>query len=383
MQFVCPGSRRPGRGGHRTARVAVARAASNSRDEPRAGPARSHMHPPLLKIMDECQEGLRYVFQTDSKYTLLVSGTGHAGMEAAIVNLLEPGETIVVGVAGIWGQRVADMAGRFGAKVVEMKAEEGRGFDKETIRKVGRPRAVQGCQSKSRPRTAPRPALTKGSAQQASRPHPPTPPVPAAAPGAAQARRALPVPGGVLYGRSPEPGGAGGDLPGERHAPSGGHGVLARRGAADGRRVGRRLHLLGVAKVPVRPARRRSVLFLGARHAEAPVPQDQGPVVQPGHDAHRRLLGLVQQAQLPPHGRRLHLLRHAGGPGDRQRGGRAGPVEAPRGDAPDAVGGARQGALPQACPVGRVAAGHVLRPVIWEGRTLGRCRARRWASSRT
>lgn len=92
----------------------------------------------MLKIMDECQDGLRYIFQTDSKYTLLVSGTGHAGMEASLVNLLEPGETLLVGTAGIWGSRVADMGARLGYNVVEMKAELGHGFDRDTIAKVTR-----------------------------------------------------------------------------------------------------------------------------------------------------------------------------------------------------------------------------------------------------
>ena len=50
----------------------------------------------MTYIMDEISEGLRYIFQTDSKYTCLISGPGHAGMEASIANLLEPGETIVV-----------------------------------------------------------------------------------------------------------------------------------------------------------------------------------------------------------------------------------------------------------------------------------------------
>lgn len=44
-----------------------------------AMPLLGHMHPPFFKIMDEIQEGLRYVFQTRSKYTCLISGTGHAG----------------------------------------------------------------------------------------------------------------------------------------------------------------------------------------------------------------------------------------------------------------------------------------------------------------
>jgi hypothetical protein len=52
--------------------------------------------------MDEVQEGLRYLFQTDSNYTLCTSGTGHAGMEMAIANLVEPGDKVLVGVNGIW-----------------------------------------------------------------------------------------------------------------------------------------------------------------------------------------------------------------------------------------------------------------------------------------
>lgn len=75
--------------------------------------------------MDEIQAGLRYLFQTSSNYTLLASGTGHAGMEMAVANLLEPGDTVLVGVNGIWGERVADMAERFGAKVVALHTEAG------------------------------------------------------------------------------------------------------------------------------------------------------------------------------------------------------------------------------------------------------------------
>ncbi|KAI3429493.1 hypothetical protein D9Q98_005582 [Chlorella vulgaris] len=88
-------------------------------------PLLGHMHPPFLAIMDEIQAGLRYLFQTSSNYTLLASGTGHAGMEMAVANLLEPGDTVLVGVNGIWGERVADMAERFGAKVVALHTEAG------------------------------------------------------------------------------------------------------------------------------------------------------------------------------------------------------------------------------------------------------------------
>ncbi|KAK9796979.1 hypothetical protein WJX73_006302 [Symbiochloris irregularis] len=97
-------------------------------------PLLGHMHPPFFAIMDEIQEGLRYLFQTKSPYVLLVSGTGHAGMEAAIANLLEPGETIVVGNNGIWGTRVADMAGRFRGNVVELKRDAGQTFSLDEIK---------------------------------------------------------------------------------------------------------------------------------------------------------------------------------------------------------------------------------------------------------
>jgi len=96
-------------------------------------PLLGHMHPPFLKIMDEISEGLRYAFQTDSKYTLMVSGTGHAGMEAAIANLLEPGDKIIVGNAGIWGERVADLSARYGGDVIELKVPAGKTFSKEEL----------------------------------------------------------------------------------------------------------------------------------------------------------------------------------------------------------------------------------------------------------
>ncbi|CAK0786663.1 hypothetical protein CVIRNUC_009877 [Coccomyxa viridis] len=88
-------------------------------------PLLGHLHPPFLAIMDEIQDGLRYMFQTKSKYVCLISGTGHAGMEAAIANMLEPGETILVGNNGIWGQRIADLAERYGGKVISAEVPAG------------------------------------------------------------------------------------------------------------------------------------------------------------------------------------------------------------------------------------------------------------------
>lgn len=82
-------------------------------------PLLGHMHPPFFKIMDDIQEGLKYLFQTDLGNTLLISGTGHAGMEACIANAIEPGQKIVVGNNGIWGMRVADLAARYGGRHIQ------------------------------------------------------------------------------------------------------------------------------------------------------------------------------------------------------------------------------------------------------------------------
>lgn len=115
-------------------------------------PLLGHMHPPFLKIMDEIQEGLRYTFQTDSKYTLMVSGTGHAGMEACIANLVEPGDKVVVGNMGIWGERVVEMSKRFRGNVIDLKVPAGTtlGYDllKKTL-EAEKPAVLFLCQGES------------------------------------------------------------------------------------------------------------------------------------------------------------------------------------------------------------------------------------------
>ncbi|DBB13735.1 hypothetical protein WJX82_008959 [Trebouxia sp. C0006] len=115
-------------------------------------PLLGHMHPPFFKIMDEIQEGLKYLFQTDLGNTLLISGTGHAGMEACIANCIEPGEKIVVGNNGIWGMRVADLAQRYGGNVVELKQAPGKSFSYKELKAAiekNKPAALFLCQGES------------------------------------------------------------------------------------------------------------------------------------------------------------------------------------------------------------------------------------------
>jgi alanine-glyoxylate transaminase / serine-glyoxylate transaminase / serine-pyruvate transaminase len=80
-------------------------------------PMIGHLDPAFLAVMTEVQELLRYVFQTENQLTIPISGTGSAGMEAALCNFLEPGDHVVIGVNGYFGERLCDMANRYGAVV--------------------------------------------------------------------------------------------------------------------------------------------------------------------------------------------------------------------------------------------------------------------------
>lgn len=91
-----------------------------------ARPTLGHLDPQFLAVMDEVNEGLRGVFGTRNPMTFPVSGTGSAAMEAALANLLEPGDTAIVGVNGVFGGRLIEMARRMGAEVVAVEAEWGR-----------------------------------------------------------------------------------------------------------------------------------------------------------------------------------------------------------------------------------------------------------------
>lgn len=95
-----------------------------------------HLDPDFLKIMNSAMDLLRFVFETNNLITFPVSGTGSAGMEAALVNVVEPRDKVVIGVNGIFGQRMVDVASRCGAEVVEVKAEWGSPVDPEELEKV-------------------------------------------------------------------------------------------------------------------------------------------------------------------------------------------------------------------------------------------------------
>ncbi len=95
-----------------------------------------HLDPDFFDIMDQTNNSLRFVFETNNQITFPVSGTGSAGMEAALVNILEPGDKAVIGVNGVFGQRMVDVASRCGAEVVEVEAEWGLPIDPEVLEKT-------------------------------------------------------------------------------------------------------------------------------------------------------------------------------------------------------------------------------------------------------
>jgi alanine-glyoxylate transaminase / serine-glyoxylate transaminase / serine-pyruvate transaminase len=99
-----------------------------------AAPTVGHLDPYFLKVMDETQQMLRQVFRTQNQLTIAVSGTGSAGMEACVVNLIEPGDRMVVCVNGVFGGRMADVAERAGADVTKVERPYGEIITAEDIR---------------------------------------------------------------------------------------------------------------------------------------------------------------------------------------------------------------------------------------------------------
>jgi alanine-glyoxylate transaminase/serine-glyoxylate transaminase/serine-pyruvate transaminase len=109
-------------------------------------PLLGHLDPKFLEIMNEVQAQLRAVFRTENPFTIAVSGTGSAGMEAALVNLLEPGDTAVVVAAGVFGNRMCDIVGRCGARLVKIEIPWGEVCDpariEEALKREGKVKVV-------------------------------------------------------------------------------------------------------------------------------------------------------------------------------------------------------------------------------------------------
>ncbi len=96
-------------------------------------PCIGHLDPVFLQLMDDIRSKMRQVFRTHNEMTLAVSGTGSAGMECCFVNLVEPGDKVLICVNGVFGQRMLDVAGRCGAVVETIEKPFGQVFEQNDV----------------------------------------------------------------------------------------------------------------------------------------------------------------------------------------------------------------------------------------------------------
>lgn len=101
-----------------------------------AQPTVGHLDPYYLRIMDELQSMLREVFRTKNRMTMAISGTGSAGQEATVVNLVEPGERVLVCINGVFGNRLFDMAQRAGGEVTKIERPWGEVFEVAEVKEA-------------------------------------------------------------------------------------------------------------------------------------------------------------------------------------------------------------------------------------------------------
>lgn len=99
-------------------------------------PLLGHLDPQFLSVMDDICTMLRDLFQTKNRLTIPISGTGSSGMEASFVNFVEEGDTVIIGVNGLFGERMVDVAERCGAKVVRVDTPWGNIIEPEKIIKA-------------------------------------------------------------------------------------------------------------------------------------------------------------------------------------------------------------------------------------------------------
>lgn len=96
-------------------------------------PTIGHLDPEFIRLMDETKQLLQYAFQTKNELTIPVSAPGSAGMETCFVNLVEPGDKVVVCVNGVFGGRMADNVRRLGGEAVLVEDEWGTPVDPEKL----------------------------------------------------------------------------------------------------------------------------------------------------------------------------------------------------------------------------------------------------------
>lgn len=100
-----------------------------------AAPLVGHLDPAFMRIMEHVKMRLRETMRTANEFTIPLSGTGSSGMEAALLNVLEPGDKALVCIAGVFGTRMKDIVGRAGAEAITVDATWGEAIDPDAVRK--------------------------------------------------------------------------------------------------------------------------------------------------------------------------------------------------------------------------------------------------------
>src|SRR3954447_8934111 len=98
-----------------------------------AQPTLGHLDPAFGAVMEKVGDRLRATFRTRNRTAFPVSATGSGGMQTMVDNLVRPGDRVVCGVHGLFGERMADALGRRGAEVVRVEAEWGRAIPTERL----------------------------------------------------------------------------------------------------------------------------------------------------------------------------------------------------------------------------------------------------------
>jgi alanine-glyoxylate transaminase / serine-glyoxylate transaminase / serine-pyruvate transaminase len=97
-------------------------------------PQIGHLDPAFITMMEAIKDMLRYTWQTNNKFTIPVSGTGSAAMEACMANMIVAGDKVLIGINGYFGIRLVDMAERYGAEVITIKKPWGQVFSFDEIK---------------------------------------------------------------------------------------------------------------------------------------------------------------------------------------------------------------------------------------------------------
>jgi len=108
-----------------------------------SAPIVGHLDPEFLQVMEDNKSLLQMAFQTQNRLTLPISGTGSAGMEACLVNIVEPGDSVLICINGVFGMRMKDVAERCGAHVTTVEAAWGEAIGVEQIEAALKTRAFK------------------------------------------------------------------------------------------------------------------------------------------------------------------------------------------------------------------------------------------------